>query len=324
MKSFLAVVFSLLLSPVLLNAQGARMSPDFLPLEVGNRWIYDILNEDGVKIGQTDFSIQERTIISGRSFYVVTRFPFLAEGGDAIKLIRYDTRDRQFTGMIDDEESALFFDGRVSDVLQTDDSGLPQKFVLETDTAQITFQRGVGIVEARVLGADGVFIAKVANVRVGERRAAEVAAAGVPLAPPPRAPAERAREAVDNVTAITEENPLLDLQVARANDGYRFTLTVTNTSDKLLPFHFDSGQTYDFAVIDAATGQEVWRWSRRMFFSQVIRDEAIAASKQWKFEAAWNGRDNDLNAVSPGQYNVIGSVATRPLIESDPVAFEVR
>ena len=186
MKLLLAIPLIVLMTPALLVGQGVRMSPDFLPLEVGNRWVYDVLNEDGVKIGQTDFSIQERTIISGRSFYVVTRFPFLPEGGDNVKLIRYDVRDRQFTAMINDEESALFFDGVVSEVLQSDDSGLPLKFVLQTDTAAVTFQRGVGIVEARVHGADGVRIAKIANVRVGERRAAEVAAAGVPVGPPPK------------------------------------------------------------------------------------------------------------------------------------------
>lgn len=325
MKLPLAIPLMVLLAPALLAGQGVRMSPDFLPLEVGNRWVYDVVNEDGVKIGQTDFSIQERTIISGRSFYVVTRFPFLSEGGDNVKLIRYDVRDRQFTAMINDEESALFFDGVVSEVLQSDDSGLPQKFVLQTDTAAVTFQRGVGIVEARVHGADGIRIAKIANVRVGERRAAEVAAAGVPVGPPPKSPADRARESANNVTEITEENPLLDVQASAAPEGNKFTLTVMNTADKLLPFRFNSGQTYDFAVIDPGTGQEIWRWSRRMMFtSQVVRTEAILPNKQWKFEVTWNRRDNDLNPVPAGQYQLIGIVATRPAVESDPITFEVR
>jgi hypothetical protein len=300
------------------------MSADFLPLEVGNRWVYDVLNEDGVKIGQTDFSVQERTIISGRSFYIITRFPFVSDGGDMIKMIRYDRQERQFTGMINDEESPLFFDGVVSQILQTDDSGLPLKFVLNTDTASVTFQRGVGIVEARVFGADGTRIAKIASVRLGERRAPEVAAAGVPVAPPPKPPGEKIRESAENVTTITEENPLLDVQVVAAPEGHKFILTVTNTSDKLLPFHFNSGQSYDFAIVDTQTGQEIWRWSRRMFFTQVIRSEALRPNREWKFEAVWNRRDSDLNPVPAGQYQLVGIVATRPPLESDPVTFEVR
>lgn len=325
MKLLLAIPLVLLLAPVLAIGQGVRMSPDFLPLEAGNRWVYDVLNEDGMKIGQTDFSIQERTIISGRSFYVVTRFPFLSEGGDRVKLIRYDARDRQYTAMINNEERALFFDGVVSEVLQTDDSGLPQKFVLQTDTATVTFQRGVGIVEARIHGAEGIRVAKIANVRVGERRAAVAGAAGVPAGPPSKSPVEKARDSSDNVTAITEENPLLDVEVTAAPEGNKFILTVMNTADKLLPFHFASGQTYDFAVIDPATGQEIWRWSRRMMFtSQVVRTEAILPNKQWKFEVAWNRRDNDLNPVPAGQYKLVGFVATRPPVESNAVTFEVR
>src|SRR5262249_46022803 len=58
-----------------LCAQGVRMSADFLPLDVGNRWVYDVFNEDGQKIGDMDFAVQEYTIVKGHSFYALTRFP---------------------------------------------------------------------------------------------------------------------------------------------------------------------------------------------------------------------------------------------------------
>ena len=49
-KIGLALAFVLL--PASLLAQpGVRMSADFLPLEVGNRWVYDVFNEGGQKIG---------------------------------------------------------------------------------------------------------------------------------------------------------------------------------------------------------------------------------------------------------------------------------
>ena len=47
MKILPKVCILFLLLPAPLCAQpGVRMSADFLPLEVGNRWVYDLLNEN--------------------------------------------------------------------------------------------------------------------------------------------------------------------------------------------------------------------------------------------------------------------------------------
>lgn len=316
----------LALTPSSLRAQGGvRMSADFLPLEVGNRWVYEVVNEKGQKIGDLDFAIQEHTIISGRSFYVLTRFPFVSQDAGITKLIRYDRQERQYVKMAANEESPLFLnDGAAAEVLQSDDSGLPVKFTLHMDLMDLTFQRGMGIVEARIQGSSGVQIAKLTSVHVGERTATQAAAQGAPALPPPKTAEKKNKELADNVTSISDDNPVLDVEAAVAPEGHTFVLTVINISDKLLPFNFRSGQTYDFAVIDSMTGQEVWRWSRRMFFTQVIRREAIRPNKNWKFEIIWNHRDNDLNPVTPGQYSVVGIVATQPPIESDPVKFEIK
>ena len=141
--------------------------------------------------------------------------------------------------------------------------------------------------------------------------------------PPPKPPEQKAKQ-VDNVAKISDDNPALDVQVVDVPGGHKFVLNVFNTSDKLLPFDFTSGQTYDFAVIDTLTGQEVWRWSRCMFFTQVLRKEAIRPNKNWTFEVTWNNRDNDLNPVEPGKYAVVGIVATKPPIESNSVTFEIK
>src|SRR5262245_16509272 len=47
MKSLRGLVFALLLLPVPGLAQGVRMSADFLPLEVGKRWTYEVTNQAG-------------------------------------------------------------------------------------------------------------------------------------------------------------------------------------------------------------------------------------------------------------------------------------
>ncbi|MBI4471119.1 MAG: hypothetical protein HY646_00525 [Acidobacteria bacterium] len=304
------------------------MSADFLPLEVGNRWVYELQNEDGRKIGELDFAVQEYTIISGRSFYVLTRFPFVVEGGGLTKLIRYDRQERMYVRMEDSEESPLFHaDGASAEVLETDSSGLTVKFILKTDLMDLTFQRGLGIVEAKIHGPNGLQIAKITNARVGEKRTGDIQVAqpgAAPAVPPPMTPEQKTKSLAESVAAVSEENPVLDVQVTTAPEGYKFVLTVMNISDKLLPFDFKTSQTYDFAVVDTATGQEVWRWSRRMFFSQVIRQESIRANGNWKFEVVWNRRDNDLNPVEPGRYSVVGIVATQPPIESQPAVFEIK
>jgi hypothetical protein len=232
--------------------------------------------------------------------------------------------------MADNDEGPLFLaDGTETEVVQADSAGLPMKFILHTDSLALTFERGVGIVEARMPGPNGgTQIAKIAAARLGDSKTAErvatPSASAAPALPQPPTPEKSARNLIENVTVITEENPQLDVQTVAVRDGQKLTMSVTNTSDKLLPFHFSSGQTYDFAVIDSATGQEIWRWSRTMFFTQVTRSEAIEAKKSWKFEVHWNRRDNDLNPVPAGTYQVVGIVATDRPIESDPVDFEIK
>jgi hypothetical protein len=312
--------------PAALLAQpGVRMSADFLPLEVGHRWVYDVLNEGGQKIDDLDFAVQEHRIVGGRSFYLLTQFPFVSENAGLTRLVRYDRQERQYVRMADNEEGPLFLaDGTSAEVLQADESGLPIKFILHMDLMDLTFQRGMGIIEARMRVGNTVRIAKLTGVRLGDRKAAEAAAQGAPTLPPPKSPEQKTKALADNVAVVSDENPALDVTATDVSGGLKFVLTVVNTSDKLLPFSFRTSQSYDFAVIDSSTGQEVWRWSRRMFFTQVIRQEAVRPNRNWTFEETWNRRDNDLEPVTPGKYKVVGIVSTEPPIESEPFEFEVK
>src|SRR4030095_14756047 len=67
MKSLRGLLLALLLFPLPGWAQGVRMSADFLPLEVGRSWTYDVTNETGQKVGQIGFEVEEYTIVSGAS-----------------------------------------------------------------------------------------------------------------------------------------------------------------------------------------------------------------------------------------------------------------
>jgi hypothetical protein len=325
MKLVSKLVFVLLLTPFSLFAQpGVRMSADFLPLEVGNRWVYDVFDEAGQKVGNLEFGVQDYQIVGGRSFYLFSEFPFAADGS-MIKLVRYDRQEREYMRMLDNEEGPLFLaDGSRVEVLQADSSGLPVKFVLYGDLVDLTFERSMGIVEARMHAGKAVQIAKLTNLRTSDRKAAEAAVHAAPALPPPKPPEPKPRDQVQNVAKPSEETVALDVQATSVADGTKFLLTVVNATDKLVPFSFTSGQTYDFAVQDAATGQEVWRWSRRMFFTQVVRQEALRPNRNWTFEVTWNHRDNDLNVVAPGKYRLVGSLVTRPSMESPPITFEIQ
>jgi len=325
MRLLLKVASLLLLIPVLGLAQpGVRMSADFLPLEVGNRWTYDIFNEAGQKTGTLEFAVQDHRIVGGRSFYLLTQFPFVEDGG-LIKLVRYDRQERQYMRMVDNDEGPLFLaDGARVEVLQAEDSGLPVKFVLHGDLTDFTFQRGMGIIEARMHYGKDVQTAKLTALHTSDRKAAEAAAQGAPTLPQPKTPEQRTKGLADNIAKPSDETVALDVQATDVPGATKFVLTIINSTEKLVPFSFRSGQTYDFAVVDASTGQEVWRWSRRMYFSQVVRQEALRPSRNWTFEVTWNHRDNDLNVVTPGKYKVTGSLAVQPVMESEPVTFEIR
>src|SRR5436309_15875270 len=100
MKLLSRLAFLLLLMPVSLLAQpGVRLSADFLPLEVGNRWVYDLLSQDGQKVGSLDFAVEEYRIVGGRSFYLHSSCPFVIEDTTPTNLIRYDRPRRQNINM---------------------------------------------------------------------------------------------------------------------------------------------------------------------------------------------------------------------------------
>src|SRR4030095_13114447 len=137
MKLLCKIALLAVLMPASLWAQpGVRMSADFLPLEVGNRWVYDVFNDAGQKTGSLEFAVQEYRIVSGRSFYLITQFPF-AQDGESIKLVRYDRQERQYTRMLDNEEGPLFLaDGTRVEVLQADEPRpAPKNMLLRGDCA---------------------------------------------------------------------------------------------------------------------------------------------------------------------------------------------
>src|ERR1051326_68016 len=127
------MLIAISLWPAASFGQGIRMSADFMPLAVGNRWVYDVVNQDGKKLSEFDFSVSEHRIVKGRSYYILSRFPFVIPSGADIHLVRYDKLEKEFVRVLDDEEGALLLsEGATVDVVEADKSGLPLKFVLRS------------------------------------------------------------------------------------------------------------------------------------------------------------------------------------------------
>ena len=179
------------------------------------------------------------------------------------------------------------------------------------------FQRGVGIVEARLQTADGVHIAKIASSSIGKGSVAPPAATTAAAPVPARVP-------VTSVSQVTPENPVLVVSSESDPAGLKLELLVINTVDKLLPFNFNSSKTYDFIITDPATDKEIWRSSHGMMYAQAIRSDSIRASSKWTFSEVWNRRDNDRNPVPPGKYRLTGILSSQPPIQSKPVLIEVQ
>ncbi len=65
-----------------------------------------------------------------------------------------------------------------------------------------------------------------------------------------------------------------------------FTLQISNTGSIPVPLEFTSGQSFDFAVLQA--GREVWRWSADQMFTQALRSETLAPGATRSYEATWS------------------------------------
>jgi hypothetical protein len=342
---------SLVLAPLVLLlfsmsgfAQGVRMPADFFPLDVGTRWTYDLTNETGQKVGQMSFAVQEYTIVAGTSFYALTEFPFTEEQGERVQLIRYDRAERQFVRKRGSDEGPLFLEsGTTTEVLESDSSGAAQKFILRTDSMALTFQRGVGIVEARMKSPAGPLTAKMVSVQgrnmtnagpatvpggtAGPRPAATAGPVSVPRSTeiaiiPPPAPLPSRRESP--TATITSNNPRVDVVARPVAGGHELVMVATNTDERLLPFRFGSSQSYDFIITSVATGKEVWRWSRGQFFTQVVRSDSIRPKDKWQFEAVWTHLDSEGNKVEPGQYRLNAIITSLPQVNAVPYMLDVR
>ncbi len=293
------------------------MSPDFLPLDVGNRWEYEIVDPEGRTLDTFDMEISTYTIVDGTSYYVFSRFPFVG-AGDAVG-VRYDRDLRQYLRFDGELEGDLFPASRVSvEVIETDDNDLPFKARFDFGDIVLVLERSVGIVEGEFNGESGSQSVILVGALIGNEAVVGDLDVRSPQTLLPTA------EATDNVGEVSDTSLRMQVDVVAEEDEHQFELRVQNISDRLLAFDFDSSQNFDFVVIDPRRGDEVWRWSERLFFSEVVRSEGLQAGSEWRFQAVWNHRDKESNAVIPGVYEVVATLVADSPVESEPIQIEVQ
>ena len=104
--------------------------------------------------------------------------------------------------------------------------------------------------------------------------AALLLAACTPPAPPAAAPADAAGPPL--VTSLTVEP---------VGDTVHLALQVTNVTAAPVVMRFNTGQTYDFAVLGG--GETLWQWAQGMRFMQALRDETLAPGETRTITEHW-------------------------------------
>ena len=149
--------------------------------------------------------------------------------------------------------------------------------------------------------------------------------------PPPGAPAQPACTfTFPGPPPAPTPSPVLTATVSTDRPAYAvgetvtFTLTVTNPTDAPVTLEFGGWPGYDFAVTDAATGAEVWRWpvprTRAIVSCTFAPGETITFPEQWSQRTYPAGEP-----VPAGEYRVTGMLLTIPeRLTAGPVSFTIR
>ena len=305
--------------------QDLFLSPDYLPLQLGNRWIYDREDSRFQRTTQVKVEIIARPILKWTTYYVFNQLPFVPGlEGEQNVVVRYDQDTRRFLRLIahdqDQEEIPLFPVGESADAIldqSPGDDGLPVPNRLsyltcpdcEASGLEMIFDRGLGIVEVGVFSDWGSESYRLKSALVNGRPF------GDPMQPEAEAEPERPRSEV----VISRADPVLSLEFQKKSEAVDLLLVVKNPTDYFLSFNFDSSQTYDFVVREKQTGFEVWRWSKGYFFTPVIRSHALLPQKEWKFKEVWNLKDNERNDIRLGSYEAVAILTSQIPRESSAV-----
>ena len=85
----------------------------------------------------------------------------------------------------------------------------------------------------------------------------------------------------------------------------KMSVKVTNKGLNPVELVFTSAQRCDFMVLK--DGAEVWRWSNGKMFAMVLESLLLKSGEKQTYMETWKPKD-----ITPGEYEVIGTVTSRP------------
>lgn len=106
---------------------------------------------------------------------------------------------------------------------------------------------------------------------------------------------------LENMIAAEAFN--VDGEVVKQEKNIKFNFKLVNRSGKSHDLTFTSGQIYEVVVTDRI-GQEVYRYSDDMMFTQAIIAKTFAAGEFLSGQVVWDMKDKSGQLLPPGRYNV--------------------
>ncbi len=300
------------------------VTSDYLPLDLGNRWIYSRTDSRFKKTDSVRVEIISRPIIRWKTYYVFNRFPFLPglENANNI-LIRYDGESRQYLRLTEEGEAPLFAVGGDTDAkfdvsVNEDTTSVANRMSYLTCLSctdagmEVVFDKGVGIVGVEVTFDWGRESFELRSAEIGGE------SYGEPIKKETKGPQQRKGGPI-----ISRADPVLSLEVEKKESGAKLTFKIKNPTESLLSLNFTSAQTYDFVIREKVSGLQIWRWSKGSFFSQVLRNVGLLAEQEWKYEEMWDYKDNERDDIRPGAYEAVAILTTKEPRESAPVEMTI-
>jgi hypothetical protein len=303
----------------------AFLRADYLPLNLGNRWIYTRTESRFKKTDTVRIGIISTPIIRWRTWYIFSQLPFAPGLESANNVpIRYDDDTKRFVRLAQEGELPLFPVGDDSDAAfeaSVDENGraVPNRLSYLTcaDCAdsgmEMVFDRGMGVTAIQVTHPWGTESYELKSAEVNQHKF------GDPI--PVNKPKEPGAKPTGPV--ISRADPTLSITVEKKDNGALFRLKVKNPTESFLSFNFNSSQKYDFVVREKESGFEIWRWSKGNFFTQVVHNQALLPEEEWEFKFLWDFKDNERNDIQKGEYLVSGILNTRDPRESEPTPLSV-